>query len=101
MATVFLVGVRRPHGITELKVLKQLREDLCDDRDYIAMFRDEAKVAVRMKHPNIVETYEFGAQGKNHFIVMEYLDGQSLEEVTRRAVTMDPTGLPLALYLRI
>ena len=49
------------------------------------MFLDEASLATRLRHPNVIETYETGQVGGEHYIAMEHLDGQTFSRV-RRAV---------------
>jgi serine/threonine-protein kinase len=62
------------------------------------MFLDEARLAARLSHPNIVQTYEVGESEGRYFIAMEYLEGQSLRTVQRR---LAPAGLPLEEEIRI
>ena len=49
------------------------------------MFLDEARVAALLSHPNVVHTYEISEHGGSYFIAMEYLDGQPLNKIVRRA----------------
>ncbi len=49
------------------------------------MFLDEAKLAARLNHPNVVQTLEVGQDGNRYFIAMEYLDGQPLNRIRARA----------------
>jgi serine/threonine-protein kinase len=79
MATVYLARAKsRPE---RLIVLKQLRSDLADNPEFLAMFLEEARLAGKLQHPNIVETYEVGQDGDTYYIAMEYLDGLSLQTV--------------------
>jgi serine/threonine-protein kinase len=79
MATVYLARAkRRPE---KLLVLKQLRADLADNPEFLAMFLEEARLAGKLQHPNIVETYEVGEDAGTYYIAMEYLEGLSLQAV--------------------
>src|SRR5579859_6035497 len=78
MATVYLATAMGPGGFTKLVVIKELKPELADDPEFRSMFLDEARLAARLNHPNIVQTYEVVDQPDQQFIVMEYLDGQSL-----------------------
>ncbi len=79
MATVYLARAKsRPE---RLIVLKQLRSDLADNPEFLAMFLEEARLAGKLQHPNIVETYEVGEDAGTYYIAMEYLDGLSLQAV--------------------
>ena len=86
MADVFLAIARGPMGFNKLAVIKRLRSNLADDPTFRNMFLDEARLAARLNHPNIVHTYEVGEKDGNYFIAMEYLEGQSLNKIIREAV---------------
>src|SRR5882757_10218442 len=89
MADVFLAIARGPMGFNKLAVIKRLRSNLADDPNFRTMFLDEARLAARLNHPNIVHTYEVGEKDGNYFIAMEYLEGQSLNKIIREAVRRD------------
>src|SRR5260370_22754103 len=75
MANVYLAVARGPSGFNKLVVLKCLRSDLASDHDLLAMFLDEARLAARLNHPHLVQTYEVGDYAGRPVIVMEYLEG--------------------------
>jgi serine/threonine protein kinase len=98
MGDVYAAVKNGPGGFGKLLVLKVLRDSLAEDPVFLSMFMDEARLAARLSHPNIVQTYEVGVCGESHFIVMEHLDGQSLGAVLRRLATDDrPVLLRFAL----
>jgi serine/threonine-protein kinase len=97
MATALLALSEGPGGFRKLSVVKQLRLDLCEDPDFVAMFLDEARIAALLNHPNVVQTNEVGAEGHIRFISMEYLQGQSLARVLYRV----QGRLPLGMHLRV
>ncbi len=82
MAQVFLAVVRGMGGFNKLVVIKRLDSD---DASFRRMFLDEARVAALLSHPNVVHTYEVSEHGGSYFIAMEYLDGQPLNKIVRRA----------------
>jgi eukaryotic-like serine/threonine-protein kinase len=84
MSEVFLTVSEGPFNFNKLLVVKQLKTDLAEDEQFRQMFLDEARLAARLNHPNVVQTYEVGAEGTRHFIAMEYIDGQALQSVLRR-----------------
>ena len=98
MARVLLTMVAGPHGFNKLLVVKELREELCHDPEFLAMFLDEARLAARLNHPNVVQTYEVGREGERYFIAMEYLEGQPLHALLRR---VGRPNMPLDLHVRI
>ena len=99
MAQVFLALARGPAGFNKLAVIKQIREQLADDPEFLTMFLDEARLAARLNHPNVVQTNEVGEDGKRYFIAMEYLEGQPLNRIIQRVGR--EKGIPLGLHLRI
>jgi serine/threonine protein kinase len=98
MAEVFLAVVRGPAGFNKLVVLKQIRPQLAEDPELLDMFLDEARLAARLNHPNVVQTNEVGQERGRYFIAMEYLEGQPLNRVLHRL--QRDGGLPLHLHLR-
>src|SRR6185369_13735221 len=83
MASVFLSVVPGPAGVNKLLVVKLLRDELAQDADFLAMFLNEARLAARLNHANVVQTYEIGVAEGRHFLAMDYLDGQPLSAVLR------------------
>jgi eukaryotic-like serine/threonine-protein kinase len=86
MADVFLSVARGQMGFNKLAVIKRLRQALAEEAAFRNMFLDEARLAARLNHPNIVHTYEVGEQNGVYFIAMEYLEGQSLNKVLKEAL---------------
>ena len=82
----------------KLVVLKRIWADLATDPDFVTMFRDEARLAIRLNHPNVVQTYEVVEDAQQLAIAMEYLHGQPLATIVGR-VGGSPE-LSLALRLR-
>jgi formylglycine-generating enzyme required for sulfatase activity/serine/threonine protein kinase len=84
MATVYLAMASGPASFRKLVVVKQIRADAAEDPHFVAMFMDEARVAARLSHPNVVGTFEVGAHEGRHFLAMEYVDGASYHAVRSR-----------------
>jgi eukaryotic-like serine/threonine-protein kinase len=99
MARVYLAVVQGSVGFHKLVVLKQLHEHLAEDPELVAMFFDEARLAARLGHANIVQTNEVVQENGRCFIVMEYLEGQPLSAIRRRLL---PGGaLPLPVHVHV
>ncbi|MEM8711412.1 MAG: FHA domain-containing serine/threonine-protein kinase, partial [Planctomycetota bacterium] len=60
--------------------LKVLKAELANDVTFVQRFKDEARAAARLNHPNIVTIFDVGEEGGQHFLSMEYMDGSSLEQ---------------------
>jgi serine/threonine-protein kinase len=89
MSTVHLAFDRR---LEREVAVKLLAEHLADDQQFVSRFRREALAAARLVHPNIVQVFDFGldeATGR-HFIVMEYIRGQSGAELLREQGRLQP-----------
>lgn len=100
MATVYLAVTSGPGGVNKLVVLKALLPELAVEPGALTMFLDEARLAAQLNHANIVQTYEVGTEGDRHVIVMEYLEGQALSSILRRAQA-NGQPLPVGMHLRI
>jgi serine/threonine protein kinase len=84
MAEVFLAIQTGLQGFLKVVTLKRVLPHLAT-HDFIAMFIDEARIAARLEHPNIVKTFEFGEHEGQYYTVMEYLAGEDLGSMMNRA----------------
>jgi serine/threonine-protein kinase len=100
MAEVLLARVHAVGGVRRLAVLKRIWPELATDPDFVTMFLDEARLSLRLAHPNVVQTYEVITGGGELAIAMEYLDGQPLTRVLNRLLR-GSGDLSLSLRLRI
>jgi hypothetical protein len=98
MGEVCLAVAHGVAGFKKLVVVKRARPDIAKEPDCLAMFLDEARIAARLNHPNVVQTYEAGQSRGRYFIAMEYLDGQSLHQIRDR---IEPQWFPLSMQIRI
>jgi eukaryotic-like serine/threonine-protein kinase len=79
-------------GIERAVAIKTVRKDLVDPdlvEQSMARFKNEARAAGRLLHPNIVSVYEYGEDEANAFIVMEYVEGTGLREFLNRGANFD------------
>ena len=83
----------------KLMVLKRIWSDLATDPDFVTMFRDEARLAIRLNHPNVVQTYEVVEDAEQLAMAMEYLHGQPLATII--GASADRPSCSLALRLRV
>ena len=61
--------------------IKVLKEDYAEDQEFVKKFQDEAKAAAKLNHLNIVSAYDVVDEGNTHFIVMELVEGITLEKL--------------------
>jgi serine/threonine protein kinase len=97
MAEVYLAVSGAPLNFTKLVVIKKLREHLAGDMDFVTMLVDEARIAARLNHPNLVQTLEMGDADGEYFLTMEYLDGQPLHRLLHRAKGRVPLNVHLTI----
>ena len=69
--------------------VKVLHSQFATDPAFIQRFRHEAQAAANLNHPNIVSIYDWGNEGDLYYIVMEFLEGESLREVLRKSARLD------------
>ncbi len=84
-ASVYMARLDGPHGFDRVVAIKLVHEHLMSDRDFVAMFLDEANLACRLQHPNIAHCFELCQEGQNLYLAMEYLQGQPLSRLYQRA----------------
>jgi len=101
MAEVFLARKRGAEGTYKLLVLKRILPDYVSSRRFRVMFADEAQLATRLNHPNIVQVYEFQDYGdEGQLLSMEYVDGPDLRAFTKAQRAQDGRmPPPLAAYI--
>ncbi|MEF2964543.1 Stk1 family PASTA domain-containing Ser/Thr kinase [Paenibacillus sp. M1] len=63
--------------------IKVLRQQFVNDEEFIRRFRREAQSAASLSHPNIVSVYDVGQEEDIHYIVMEFVEGQNLNEIIK------------------
>lgn len=85
MATVHLGRLRGPVGFARTVAIKRLYPTYARDDGFVAMFVDEARLAARVRHPNVVATLDVVVDGGELFLVMEHVLGVTLAELTRLA----------------
>ena len=75
--------------LNRIVAVKVLRPEFVDDDEFLGKFKREAEAVASLSHPNIVNVYDVGEDGKVHYIVMEYIDGQNLKEIIKNEGTLD------------
>ena len=81
MAEVWRATMRGAEGFERPVAIKRILPQFSGDTDFVAMFVDEAKIAVRLSHPNIVQIFDLGRAGDEWFIAMEFVHGKDLRAV--------------------
>ena len=101
MAEVYLARQNGPAGFAKECVIKRILPALAADPQFVEMFLDEARIAARLSHPNIVQIFDLGKIGeKDYFLAMEYVQGVDLQRILENEAR-HKRRVPLAIALRI
>jgi serine/threonine-protein kinase len=85
MASIYLARMAGTAGFSRTVAIKRLHPGYATDPDFVSMFVDEARLASRIAHPNVVPTIDVGSAEGELFLVMEYVQGESLAWLLRQA----------------
>ena len=102
MATVFLARALGAAGFHRLVAIKLLHAHVAADQQFIAMFLDEARLAAGIRHPNVVPTVDLQDTPEGHYLVMEYVEGDTVLGLLRQGVKSNkpmPAGIALRIAL--
>ncbi|HUH03424.1 MAG TPA: tetratricopeptide repeat protein [Kofleriaceae bacterium] len=100
MAEVFLARTSVAQGLHKQLVIKKIHPAFARSRQFISMFVDEAKIALGLNHPNIVQVFDFGQVGDTFFLAMEYLDGMDLLRLAQHAAEIGrPIPMGICSYI--
>ncbi|HWZ89524.1 MAG TPA: serine/threonine-protein kinase [Polyangiaceae bacterium] len=98
MATVHLGKLLGPVGFSRIVAIKALHPQFAKDPDFLSMFLDEARLAGRIRHPNVVSVLDVVARQGELYLVMDYVPGETLARLARAARAQNErVPLPIAL----
>lgn len=100
MAEVYLAQNHMGGELKKLVAVKKILPHFSDDPEFVAMFKDEAKVLLKMNHKNIISTSDFGIHEGQFYLIMEYIRGKNLREVLLQHSEKNKR-IPIALALYI
>jgi eukaryotic-like serine/threonine-protein kinase len=100
MATVFLARLSGVAGFQRLVAIKRLHPHLAREPEFVEMFLDEARLAARIHHPNVVPIQEVGESDQGYYLVMDYIEGDTLARVLAKAAKAQTT-VPYGVTIRI
>jgi len=100
MAEVFKAKRAGVEGFEKIVAVKRILPHLSENKEFLDMFVDEAKMVAGLAHPNIVQIFDLGRIEKSYYIAMEYVHGRDLRTIMRRAREKG-LRMPLDLSLRV
>lgn len=99
MATVYLARLTGVGGFQRFFAIKRLHPHLAGEKEFVEMFLDEARLAAGIHHPNVVPILEVGASPNGYYLVMEYIEGETLARLLARAAARS-SRLPAPVAMR-
>lgn len=96
MATVHLGRMAGTAGFSKVVAIKRLHAQFAKDPEFVKMFLDEARLASRIRHPNVVQVQDIIHTEGEVFIVLDYIRGESLSKIMR---SMRPRGERMSLKI--
>ncbi len=100
MAQIYLARVRATAGFEKLVVLKRISPLVAEDREFVQMFLDEARLAATLRHPNIADVFDVGEDAGSYYFAMEFIHGQDARSV-RLAAKEHGRAIPLEIALAV
>jgi serine/threonine protein kinase len=86
------------HGLGQTVAIKVLPPSKAKDPHLLARFEREARLAIKLKHPNVVRTFQVGETAGLHYLVMECLEGETLDDVIQRRKKLPPAEAVRVIY---
>ena len=102
MATVYLARLGGVGGFQRFVAMKRLHPHLQNEKEFVEMFLDEARLSAGIHHPNVVAILEVGASPVGYYLVMEFVEGDTLARLLARAASNGqriPTPIALRMLL--
>jgi serine/threonine protein kinase len=99
MAMVWAARLKGSRGFQKIVAVKTMLPKLSEDPQFERMFMDEASLASRIHHPNVVEVLDLGEISGVLFIAMEWLDGVPLNQVMKAAKGASGIPVPVAIHI--
>ena len=100
MAEIYLASTKGVAGFEKQLALKVIHPDYADDQRFVQMLVDEAKISVKLNHPNIAQTFDLGRIENCYFISMEFVDGADFFQILKKVSEMnDEFPVDAALFV--
>ncbi|MFO0755563.1 MAG: protein kinase [Byssovorax sp.] len=100
MATVYLARIAGAGGFQRFVAIKRLHPHLASEEEFIEMFLDEARLAAGIHHPHVVPILEVGESEAGYYLVMEYIEGDTLARIVARSLSHG-RPVPRPILIRI
>ncbi|WP_242592333.1 serine/threonine protein kinase [Corallococcus exiguus] len=88
-------------GVTKPVLIKKVLPEYANDEAFISMFISEARISATLSHGNVAQVFDFGRVDGEYFLAMEFVDGQPLHRVLKRALKSELAALPIPVAVFI
>ncbi|MFC1611202.1 protein kinase [Myxococcota bacterium] len=100
MAEVFLGRIEGPEGFQKKVVVKRILPHLQHDDNHVKMFLDEARLAARFDHPNLIQVYELARIEDQYCLAMEYIEGEDVAAILDESLRLSRAiPIDIAVYI--
>ncbi|WP_394830516.1 serine/threonine protein kinase [Pendulispora rubella] len=101
MGSVWAAMLRGKHGFEKLVAIKTILPEFAAEPRFRALLLNEAQLTARIEHPNVVQTFELGEHNGSLYVVMEWVEGESLYVLWRDVERSGHTVIPIGVTLRV
>lgn len=100
MAEIYLARSGAANGLNKFFAIKRILPQFSTNQDFVAMFKEEAKVAINLNHSNVVSIFDFGIEAGQFYLVMDYMEGRNLRQIINELKKSNKSfSIDQALYL--
>ncbi len=100
MAEIYLSKSSAANGLNKFFAIKRILPQFSKNEDFVAMFKEEAKVCINLNHSNVVSIYDFGIELGQFYLVMDYVEGRNLRQIINELKKTNKSfSIDQALYL--
>jgi serine/threonine protein kinase len=101
MAETYRARLVGEAGVTKPVLIKKVLPEYANDQAFSTMLISEARISATLSHGNIAQVYDFGRVDGEYFLAMEYVDGQPLHRIIKRALRSELPSIPVSLAVFI
>lgn len=100
MAEIYLAKSTAATGLNKFFAIKRILPQFSTNEDFVAMFKEEAKVCINLNHSNVVSIFDFGIEAGTFYLVMDYVEGRNLRQIINELKKTNKSfSIDQALYL--
>lgn len=81
MAEVYLAKATGVTGLNKFFAIKRILPQFSSNEEFVAMFKEEANVAINLNHSNVVSIFDFGVERSQFYLVMDFVEGRNLRQI--------------------